>query len=467
MGALEEPRVIWEPNPGSQVLFLSCPAWEVLLHGTRGGGKSDSLLMDYGQHVGQGFGPAWRGIIFRRSYKQLADLKARALRWFPRIFPGAKFNESDMVWKFPEGEELLLRYLARPLDYLEYHGWELPWIGYDELTSHPTSEAYEMMLMCSRSSMPGMPRKVRATTNPLGPGHNWVKHRFIDPAPSGKLFGLPGQRRANIFSSVEENQPLLKNDPNYVAKLDGITDPNLRKAWRHGSWDVVAGGMFDDVWNKDYHILAPFRIPHTWRIDRSFDWGSSRPFSVGWWAESDGTDAIMANGLRRSFPRGTVFRIAEWYGWTGEPNKGLKMLAIEIARGIKKRESDMGLRNVQMGPADSSIFDTQNGMCIADDMSNGGVRWTRADKSPGSRKAGAERLRTMLKASLIYPMEDPGFFVFDNCRNGFIRTVPVLPRDDQDYDDVDSEAEDHAYDDTRYRVQMPSREVKVMKLQGT
>ena len=34
----------------------------------------------------------------------------------------------------------------------------------------------------------------------------------------------------------------------------------------------------------------------------------------------------------------------------------------------------------------------------------------------------------------------------------FMRTVPVLPRDEIDRDDVDSAAEDHVGDETRYRL---------------
>ena len=115
------------------------------------------------------------------------------------------------------------------------------------------------------------------------------------------------------------------------------------------------------------------------------------------------------------------------------------------------------------GPADSAIFDTQNGVCIADDMARGGAKWERADKSPGSRKNGWERMRKMLKAALQPMAEEPGLYVFETCRH-FIRTIPVLPRDTKDPDDVDSDAEDHVADETRYRVLMPKREASVEPL---
>ena len=126
------------------------------------------------------------------------------------------------------------------------------------------------------------------------------------------------------------------------------------------------------------------------------------------------------------------------------------MVATEIARKIVEVEKGFK-RRVLPGPADGSIFETQNGVCIAADMERAGVRWERADKSNGSRINGLERLRKFLKAAHTHPMEEPGLFVFDTCRN-FIRTVPVLPRSERNPDDIDTDAEDHIYDETRYRV---------------
>lgn len=448
---METPNIIWSPQAGSQALFLSCPHYECLYEGTRGPGKTDALLMDFAQHVGQGFGQHWRGILFRQTYPQLADVVAKAKKWFYQIFPGVKFNEGAYKWTWPDGEELMFRHMRSSDDYWNYHGHEYPWIGWEELTNWPTLDCYESMKSCSRSSRAGMPRKYRATCNPYGIGHNAVKTYFVDPAPSGvPIDNGGGVFRVRIHGSLKENKILLKADPDYIKKLEAVTDENLRKAWLFGSWDITAGGALDDLWDKDIHIIAPFAIPSSWRVDRSFDWGSSHPFSVGWWAESDGTEATLRDGTKKAWPRGTLFRIAERYGWNGKANEGCRMVATEIARLILQDEKAMGMA-VRPGPADSSIFDAQNGVCIADDMARVGVRWERADKSPGSRVNGLERIRKYLAASLKSPMEDPGLFVFDTCRH-FIRTVPVLPRDEKKWDDIDTHAEDHVFDECRYRV---------------
>lgn len=463
-------EVVWAPQWGSQVSFLACPIYECLYEGTRGPGKTDALLMDFAQHCGQGFGPYWRGILFRETYPQLADVVAKSKRLFYRMFPGIKWNASDYIWTWPTGEQLFLRHMRVPDDYWNYHGHEYPWIGWEELTNWATGDCYESMKSCSRSSFPGMPRKYRATANPYGVGHGWVKEYFIDPAPPGIVVeNERGLQRVRIKGFFFENTALMKADPDYVAKLQSIADPNKRKAWLGADWNIVSGGIFDGVWREEVHILRPFEVPKTWRIDRAFDWGSSRPFSVGWWATADGTEiqvGIDPDGepVKRAFYRGSLIRVAEWYGWNGTPNVGCRMLAAEIARGIKEKEAAMGWEGrVLNGPADSAIFETQNGVCIADDMARVGINWVRADKGPGSRRNGWERVRNWLAAGLEHPMENPGLFVFDTCRH-FIRTVPGLPRDEKDPDDVDTDAEDHVGDETRYRITMPARTASVEAL---
>lgn len=483
LDSIDSSQIVWYPLPGSQRLFLTCPLFEVLYEGTRGGGKTDSLLMDFVQHVGRGYKSDWRGILFRQTYKQLTDVISKSRKWIPQIFPGAKFNASEHHWTFPSGEMLLLRQFMREDDYWNFHGHEYPWIGWEELCNWHSDAGYKRMMSCCRSSNAKVPRKIRSTTNPYGPGHNWVKMRFNLPqgryqptfynmAEEAGLVSTDSSDenrkvgRVAIPSSIHENTKLLEADPDYIDRLKASARNEAElQAWLYGSWDIVAGGMFDDVWQPATHIVAPFAIPEQWRIDRSFDWGSSAPFSVGWWAESDGCDVQTADGQWISTVRGDLYRIGEWYGWNGKPNEGLKMLSTEIARGIIERELKMGiLARCKAGAADTSIFNVENGVCIAEEMSRPvrlsdgkiykGAFFSRADKSAGSRVTGWELVRQMLKQA-IKPAEGlrekPGLFVFSNCHN-FIRTVPVLPRDPKNMDDVDTSAEDHIADEVRYKV---------------
>ncbi len=430
--------------------------------------------MDFAGDVGKGYGKAWRGVLFRRTFPQLKNAIDETKKFFPHIFPSATFNENEKKWKFPHGEELLLRFMERPADYYNYHGWEIPWIGFEELTTWPTDECWKKIMSRCRSPFPGLPKKVRATTNPSGPGHNWVKARYELPCTPGRMHSgiieeeIEGlvKHRCSIRGHWKENQILLKANPDYPATLaQSATSPAELAAWLHGSWDVVAGGMFDDIWTPHVHVVDTFPIPSSWRITRSFDWGSAHPFSVGWWAESDGTDAETPTGVRATL-RGDLFRILEWYGWTGKPNQGQRLPDASIAAGIVEREIVNGIHGrVHPGPADSQIYVPEHGENTASTMlqpvniggkTYPGVRWQKCKKGAGSRAAGWALMRDRFQAAKAYPRELPGLFIFSNCRQ-FVRTVPVLPRDDRNQDDVDTDTEDHIADETRYRLQGPRR----------
>lgn len=461
----EEPKVfykgrpvVWAPQTGSQQAFMECPVFECLLEGTRGGGKTDALLMDFAQHVGKGFKGEWRGILLRQTFPQLQDVVVKTKKWFPQIFPSAGFNQATVTWHFAAGESLRLGYMEREDDYWNYHGHAFPWIGWEELTTWATDKCYRVMMSCCRSTHPKVPRRYRATTNPYGPGHNWVKARFKLPVPPGtrisEIHGDPA--RVAIHSFLDENLALTRADPTYKQRLqEAARNPSEKKAWIEGSWDIVAGGMIDDVWVPKVHVVPPFEIPRSWKIDRSYDHGQSHPFSVGWWAESNGEPAFLGERVFGTV-RGDLFRIGEWYGWNGAPNEGVKMASSDIGRGILEREELWGLKGrVRLGPADSSIFDDfQPGASIAGEMRKVGVHWVPADKRPGSRKQGWNQLRQFLSSAIPGVegvREAPGLFVFSSCEQ-FIRTVPVLPRSDKDLDDVDTDAEDHVADEVRYRL---------------
>lgn len=210
------------------------------------------------------------------------------------------------------------------------------------------------------------------------------------------------------------------------------------------------GSFFADIWIESTLCIEPFAIPRAWRIDRSFDYGFSAPFSVCWWAQSDGE--TPANG--RIYPKGTLFLIAEWYGWNGKPNQGAELQAPQIATKILEIENrTTWLKGrVVPGPADSSIWDGPSNNNIAIQMLHKGVQWFPVDKGPGSRVNGARMFRERMKNSNQTPMTEAGIFFFKYCLQ-MIRCLPQLPKDRTDPDDVDTSAEDHNYDAARYRIQ--------------
>lgn len=473
-------KVVWSPLAGAQALAMSCPANILLFEGTRGPGKTDAQILKFRANVGKGYGRFWRGIIFDRAYKNLDDVISKSERWFSQFDDGARFlrSKSDYKWVWPTGEELLFRQFQDVKDYWNYHGQEFAYIGWNELCKFPDAKPFDMMMSCNRTSflpaehspdpsnpLPPIPLQVFATTNPYGVGHNWVKHRFIDVAPPGKLvrtstdvFNPQTQKRMTIeqtqvrlFGSYKENRFL---DPLYVANLENIKEENRRRAWLLGDWNIVAGGAFDDLWKDTTHILPRFVVPKEWQIFRSFDWGSTKPFSVGWWCVTNGEE-ISIGRKRYTFPPKTLIRFAEWYGSEEiGSNEGLRIGSRAIAEGILEREHKLLnegwiQRTPRPGPADSSIFDDGDADddSIARKMEDAGVYWQRANKGPGSRKNGLQILRDRMEASTTG--EGAGLYFTDNCK--FAKAlIPVLPRDEDDPDDVDTDAEDHLYDEMRY-----------------
>lgn len=489
------PEILWRPLPGSQTIALDSRCDHTLYEGARGPGKTITQLMRFLRHVGKGYGEHWRGVIFDLEFDNLSGIVTESKKWFGKFGDGARFYESTSAykWVWPTGEELLFRHVKKIGDYEGFHGHEYPFIGWNELTKHPTSDLYDKFMSTNRSSfdpirdtpkdakgnyltkngqpLPPIPLEVFSTTNPNGPGHNWVKRRFINCGPRGKvirtdveIFNPQTQKneivtktQVTIFGSYRENIYL---PPGYIAELESIKDPNLRKAWLYGDWDVTAGGALDDLWQSHIHIVPRFVIPASWRLDRSYDNGSSHPFSVGWWAESDGTEAtiVLSDGTEYTFcpAPGSIIQIFEWYG-TAEigTNKGLKMSATKIAEGIIEREISMmanGWIESQPwpGPADNQI------RSVIDDeldtieklMSKKGVRWIESDKSAGSRIIGLQLVRDRLEAAVL--KEGPALYFMSHCKAS-IEILPTLPRDEKKIDDVDTTAEDHCYDMVRYR----------------
>lgn len=425
--------------------LLECPVFEVFYGGARGGGKTESSIGDWLQHSSL-YGEHAIGIFVRRKLTQLSEVIARTKQIFPKL--GAKYNEQAKTWTMANGARLKFVYLERDSDAEEYQGHSYTRIYVEELTNFPSPGPIDKLRATLRSGA-GVPVGMRLTGNPGGPGHLWVKRRYIDPAPEGYRVVREGTEieldgikqiveldRVFIPSKIGDNQLLMRNDPTYILRLKQSGSAALVEAWLKGNWDIVDGAFFDE-WDQSKHVLAAEdwiqRIPRTAMRFRAFDWGSAKPFSCGWYAVADGTWGL---------PKGALLKYAEWYGASG-PNKGLKMDAQLVAQGIRERELEMKVK-VSYGAADPSIFIRDGGPSIAEIMAMKGVNWRRADNK---RKAGAEQVRCRLVGWEGAPM----LYFLDICEDS-IRTIPVLQHDETNPEDVDTEGEDHAYDETRYAV---------------
>lgn len=428
----------WAPQPGPQSDAIAadwCP--ELLYGGAAGGGKSDFLLGDFLQDVPT-YGAAWQGALFRRTYPELEELINRSRELFPAT--GAEWTEQKKTWTWPNGAMLRMRYLEREQDATRYQGHQYTWIGWDELGQWATMFAYRYLRARLRSAKSVPTMRIRCSANPGGVGHHWIKSYFIDPAPTGFVplrDDETGMERMFIPSRVTDNRILLANDPGYIGRLKGLGSPTLVRAWLEGDWSVIVGAYFPEF-STDKHVIAPRDLPPSWPRFRALDWGSARPFAVGWWAVSDGS--------LPAFPRGALVNYREWYGMQpGQPNVGVKMTAEEVADGILTREAG---DRISYGVADPAIFSEDGGPSIAERMSRRGCHWTKADNARVARNGamgGWDQVRARLKGEDGRPM----IYLFSTCTH-LIRTLPALQHDDLRPEDVDTDGEDHAVDSARY-----------------
>lgn len=445
-------------HPKQAQAFLS-DATEILYGGAAGGGKSFLLRVKAISCAMQV--PGIQIYLFRRLYSELVKNHLEGPGGFRVLLEPyirkkyCRITTAPPAIRFKNGSAIHLCHCRFDGEVTRFQGAEIHVLMMDELT-HFSETIYRFLRGRCR-----LPEGIRGQynlplilcgANPGGPGHNWVKRTFIDFAEPYMIRRMEkeegGMLRQYIPARLEDNPSLNKED--YEARLTGLKSPFLVRAMLEGSWDIVAGGMWDDVWNPELHVIPPFEIPLSWRIDRSFDWGASKPYSVGFWAESDGSEVKLPDGQTLQTVRGDLFRIAEIYGWNGKPNEGAGDSPRTVASLILEKEKSLGLRGrVKPGPADNSIFDSSGCASIASEMERVGVRWNRSDKTPGSRRRGWVLLRQLLKN--VSSTEEPSLRVFSNCVH-FIRTIPVLQRSERDADDIDTTAEDHTADETRYRI---------------
>lgn len=445
---MEDEELLWEPSPRQESL-LTCPFDDVLFGGARGGGKTDGVLGEWMMHQYE-CGRYANGVMFRKSITELEDTIRRAHEIYPAM--GAEWHEQKKIFTFPNGAALKFRYLEREADAMKYQGHAYSRTYFEEAGNWASSRPIDLMYGTLRSAY-GLPCRMRLTANPGGPGHQWVKERYITPAPGGfKAINikLPSGRtftRCYIPSKIQDNPMLMKNDPTYVDRLYLVGSEALVRAWLEGDWNAVEGAYFDG-WSERM-VIQPFAIPREWVRFRSFDWGYARPFSVGWWAIADGDPVETPRGGRIVLPRGSLVRYREWYGCKpGRPNEGLRMEVEEIADTMLKME---GGENIDYGVADPAIFDTSRGPSIAErfaryrpkwDMTVNPVQWRRGENK---RLPGWSQVRGRMKGD----GESPMIYLFNTCADS-IRLIPVMQHDKTKPEDLDTEAEDHIADEWRY-----------------
>lgn len=430
------------PQAGPQQAYVVCPCDIIIFGGARGGGKTHGALGEWWIHS-EDYGPDAHGLMVRKTREDLRDTIAAATEMYGAA---AKWKEKGGYFQMSNGAKLTCAYLESDQDAMNYQGWSLTRVYAEELTQYAKPGPIFKLMACLRSAK-GVPCQFRATCNPGGPGHHWVKQWAIDLGPYNIVVDEEtGLSRVFIPSKLSDNPKLLENDPGYVNKLKAAGSPQLVRAWLEGDWNVIEGAFFPEF-STARHVIAPFRIPDYWTRFRSMDWGSAKPFSIGWWTVVQ--DDFQHNGA--TIPRGAMVRYREWYGnKVGMPDVGLKMTAEAVAAGIVSRETLNGHRErLAYGVLDPAAFNVVSGPSIGETLGRHGAIFRRADNTRVThdrRMGGWDQLRARLKGDAD---GNPMLFMFESCRD-LIRTLPLMQHDENKPEDVDTDGEDHAVDEARY-----------------
>ena len=463
----------------SQELFLSSGAdpnnyvAEALYWGSRGIGKTEAMLVAYAMHIGKGY-VKWDGLILRKEYKSLNDIIQKSKVLFEHFFGDQAIwhnSKSDYYWEFKNDKNARLYFRAGESedDYeTKFHGQEYQFVGLEELSTWDNLNLYKLLKTCLRCSvkhdnknMP--PLLMRATTNPYSEtGSGWaeIENYFIENAKPGYIFDEKRSSKIHFFGLMDENEFLPAG---YQYQFDDF-EPKRRAAYRWGIPSARFGTMFSDVFDESVHYIETFKIPSNWYVDKTLDWGTSSPFSVLWFAESNGETFKDGNGKMISVPKGSLFVIYEWYGCKGpkELDKGLKMAAEDVSDNINKLERQVRQQflsmnhKINIGCADTSIWadkNVVNGKCIARLLENKGkgTKWRPANKNKGSRVAGAEYIKSMLTAAYKNSKDRPHLYIFNNCKY-LKKNLLELVEDPKNPGDIDTTKNDHDYDALRYRI---------------
>ena len=436
----EHANVLFKPNKGPQTEFLAASEREVLYGGSAGGGKSYAMLADPLRYMGH---PQFSGLLLRHTTEELRELIFKSQELYPKIWPGIKWSERKMQWTAPSGARLWMSYLDRDEDVLRYQGLAFSWIGFDELTQWATPYAWNYMRSRLRSTATDLPIFMRATTNPGGRGHHWVKKMFIDPSPYNRSFdatdidttevlrypaghskaGKPLFKRRFIPARLSDN-PYLSQAGDYEAMLLSLPEQQRRQLLE-GDWDIKEGAAFTEF-DRHVHVIEPFNIPSNWVKFRACDYGYGSYSGVLWFAVAPNEQIVTYRELYVS-----------------------KVLATDLADMILDLEAEDG--NIKYGVLDSSLWHKRGdtGPSLAEQMISRGCRWRPSARSRGSRVAGKNEIHRRLQIDEF--TEEPRLVFFNTCTN-VISQLPAIPLDKKNPEDVDTKSEDHLYDALRYGI---------------
>lgn len=453
----EVTKLTLHPRQGDA--FLS-PATEILYGGAAGGGKSylmRTCAISWAYEV-----PELPIYLFRRNFPDLEKNHLYGSTGFLSLLGkhlnegSVSYNASKHFFKFNfNGAMIHLCHLDNPRALLQYQGAEMGALLMDELTQFTSMEYRYLRARVRLGSLAekippqwkGRFPRILASANPGGVGHQWVKQDFIDGCQPLEVRQMVpdegGMTRQYIPAKLSDN-PTMESD--YANKLRGMGSPEMVKAWLDGDWDVVAGSAFEKL-SRQNHSVRPFKVPAHWTRFMVIDWGTAKPYSVGWYAVVEG--GTLVKGLDGDpdvyLPDGALLRYREMYGWNGKADEGCREESYQVALKVLKTEKEAD-EKMDYRIGDSGMWAQTDGPSPQERMYTETDRKFIMRQSEKDRAMNYQEVRARIAGRDGHPM----FFVFSNCHH-FWRTVPTLQLDEVNPEKgPDTHMEDHVYDDVAY-----------------
>jgi len=399
-----------------QKKFIDSRIEETLFGGSAGGGKSYGQLIDawlYGLEF-----EGSKQLVLRRTFPELKrSLILQSFEIYSQEM--AKYHQSDHKWTIGNGSTIEFGYCDSEGDVTKYQSAEYDVIRFDELT-HFTEYQYTYLKSRIRG-VNNYPKMMKASTNPGGVGHLWVKEKFIDNKEPGKVYTDEFDNRSIFIpAKIQDNKFLMEADPDYVKRLEQL-DENTKKALLYGDWDIFEGQYFSEF-NKEKHVIKPFEIPQNWARFRGMDWGYNDPCAILWFAVSPDSHVYV---YREMYVNETL---------SSDVAKEVVKLSVDEYIDYTSASPDMWAKRGRGG---------LTGETTEEDFSSNGVPLIRADNQ---RILGWQRIREFLSDS---PDGEPYLQIFSTCVN-LIRTLPGLTYHPNRTEDVSDKDEDHAPEALRY-----------------
>lgn len=444
--------ILWTPHPGPQSEFISASEFEVLYGGSAGGGKTDGLIYDA---VGQMNHSASRALFLRRTFPELREVMDRCQVIFPKL--GAEWRASDKRWRFSTGATFEFGFGQTWEEMQQYAGKEITWLGYDEIGNLAEERCWTFLHSRIRTTDKTLKTYARATANPGGAGHAWLKRRFVEATDNGKKVyrdSVTGLTRRFIPAKVRDNPSLIDANPQYIAQLMQLPE-TLRLQLLDGDWNVGAGFALSEL-GETSHLIKPFEIPEHWYKFGGFDWG----YSHNWWftgaAQAPNGDVFVTHSIksRRDLPDAIAKQIVDG-------TAGVRWGA--IAAGL-----DCWHDNKSKG---------ETGPTVAERLQAAGLPLVRATVS---RVSGLNNLRwyvalteaVLVNGVPVIKTRTPRLRFFDNasCRAlvSHLRDIVTDPDRPEDALKVDADSEtgvggDDGYDTLRYTMMLRPYTAELIK----